>query len=140
MKKFFLISFCLLLVIGIQAQDKKEPKPVAPYTPAVMANGTLYVSGQIPRIPETGKMIKGDIKKIPLDQLKGHTSAVMVLPYPPGIPLIMPGEKITDESDDILEYLRMLERIGKKLPGFASDIHGVELTADNELLISVLNR
>ena len=63
MKKLLLFSICLILAAGMQAQDKKEPKPVAPYTPAVMANGTLYVSGQIPRVPETGKMIKGDIKK-----------------------------------------------------------------------------
>ena len=39
------------------------PKPIAPYTPAVMANGTLYLSGQIPRVPETGELIKGDITK-----------------------------------------------------------------------------
>ena len=63
MKKLLFLSICLFLVAGLKAQDKEEPKPVAPYTPAVMANGTLYVSGQIPRVPETGEMIKGDIKK-----------------------------------------------------------------------------
>jgi len=84
------------------------------------------------------ELIKGDIEKVPLDNLKGRTSAVMILPYPPGIPLIMPGEKITEESEDVLKYLTMLEVIGQKLPGFGSDIHGVEVGDNNELLVSVL--
>jgi 2-iminobutanoate/2-iminopropanoate deaminase len=47
----------------MSAQEQAIPKPIAPYTPAVMANGTLYISGQIPRVPETGELIRGDIKK-----------------------------------------------------------------------------
>lgn len=45
-----------------QAQDA-TPKPVAPFTPAVLVGNTLYLSGQLPRIPETGEMIKGDVRK-----------------------------------------------------------------------------
>lgn len=64
MKKLALSVLSLLLLVNIcAAQDKATPKPVAPYTPAIMANGTLYLSGQIPRVPETGEMIKDDIKK-----------------------------------------------------------------------------
>ena len=40
----------------------KAPKAIGPYSQAVEANGTLYVSGQIPINPETGKLIEGDIK------------------------------------------------------------------------------
>lgn len=63
MKKLTILGICVLFATGIYAQTNTEPKPVAPYTPAVMANGTLYISGQIPRVPETGDMIRGDIKK-----------------------------------------------------------------------------
>lgn len=64
MKKYLSILLMCLISFGITvAQDNTTPKPIAPYTPAVMANGTLYLSGQIPRIPETGELIKGDIKK-----------------------------------------------------------------------------
>ncbi len=58
-----LMITCLLMSLSGIAQDKVTPKPVAPYTPAVMADGTLYLSGQIPRVPETGELIKTDIKK-----------------------------------------------------------------------------
>jgi 2-iminobutanoate/2-iminopropanoate deaminase len=59
---FTCICFVCLSTWGLIAQDV-TPKPIAPYTPAVMVNGTLYLSGQIPRVPETGELIKGDIKK-----------------------------------------------------------------------------
>jgi 2-iminobutanoate/2-iminopropanoate deaminase len=41
----------------------KAPAPIGPYSQAVSANGMLYVSGQIPIIPETGEMESGGIKK-----------------------------------------------------------------------------
>ena len=46
------------------SQDNPEIKPIAPYSPAVMtASGMLFISGQIPIDPETGKLHKGDIQK-----------------------------------------------------------------------------
>lgn len=41
----------------------KAPKAIGPYSQAIEANGTLYISGQIPINPETGKLIEGDIKE-----------------------------------------------------------------------------
>jgi lysine decarboxylase len=38
-----------------------------------------------------------------LDECAGHVSAEMVTPYPPGIPVLAPGEEI---SDEIVAYLR----------------------------------
>jgi len=39
------------------------PKAVGPYSQAIEANGTLYISGQIPIDPETGKIVEGGIKE-----------------------------------------------------------------------------
>ena len=39
------------------------PAPIGPYNQATMANGTLYVSGQIPINPANGELVSGDIKK-----------------------------------------------------------------------------
>ena len=38
------------------------PKPIAPYSQATYANGTLYISMQIPIDPYTGNLITGDVK------------------------------------------------------------------------------
>lgn len=60
----YLYLAALLTLIGAgQMKGQEEPKPVAPYSPAVMVNGTLYLSGQIPIVPQTGKLIGDDIKK-----------------------------------------------------------------------------
>ncbi len=41
----------------------KAPAPIGPYNQAILSGNTLYISGQIPLNPETGKLVEGDIKK-----------------------------------------------------------------------------
>lgn len=38
------------------------PAPIGPYSHAILVNGTLYVSGQVPKDAKTGEMVTGDIK------------------------------------------------------------------------------
>lgn len=40
---------------------EKAPAAIGPYSQGIIANGTLYASGQIPIIPETGAIAEGDI-------------------------------------------------------------------------------
>lgn len=40
---------------------ENAPKALGPYSQAVEANGTLYISGQVPIVPETNKVIEGGI-------------------------------------------------------------------------------
>lgn len=42
-------------------QTSRAPKPVAPYSQAVALGNTLYCSGQIGLVPETGKLISEDV-------------------------------------------------------------------------------
>jgi 2-iminobutanoate/2-iminopropanoate deaminase len=39
----------------------KAPAAIGPYSQAVEMKGTLYISGQIPINPQTGKLVEGDI-------------------------------------------------------------------------------
>ena len=54
------------------------------------------------------RLVRGRVESVEIDNLMGRTLAVMVVPYPPGIPLIMPGERITagDQVDPGLSALR----------------------------------
>ncbi|MCI1858909.1 MAG: RidA family protein [Sporolactobacillus sp.] len=45
-----------------QIATEQAPKAVGPYSQAVLANGFLFVSGQIPLNPATGQLVAGDIK------------------------------------------------------------------------------
>jgi 2-iminobutanoate/2-iminopropanoate deaminase len=38
---------------------EKAPKAIGPYSQAIEINGTLYISGQVPVNPETGKIPEG---------------------------------------------------------------------------------
>lgn len=42
--------------------SSNAPAPIGPYSHAVLVNGTLYVSGQVPKDAKTGEMVTGDIK------------------------------------------------------------------------------
>ena len=53
-------------------------------------------------------------RAIPLDQAAGEISAELVIPYPPGIPVLAPGDVITVEK---LEYLKLGTRAGMYISG-----------------------
>lgn len=53
-------------------------------------------------------------KRVPLDQAKGKIVAEMLMAYPPGIPLICPGEILTQ---DIIDYVRMLKAADAEIYG-----------------------
>jgi len=42
---------------------EKAPKPIGPYSQAIKVGPLLFGSGQIPIDPETGEIVKGDIKE-----------------------------------------------------------------------------
>lgn len=48
----------------------KAPAPIGPYSQAVEVNGMLFVSGQIPIIPETGEMEEGGIEAETMQVMK----------------------------------------------------------------------
>jgi arginine decarboxylase len=52
--------------------------------------------------------------QLPLDQSVGHISAEWVCPYPPGIPVLMPGEAIASTT---VEYLRQVQQFGGYITG-----------------------
>lgn len=41
----------------------KAPQAIGPYSQAVEVNGMLFISGQIPMDPTTGKIVEGGIKE-----------------------------------------------------------------------------
>lgn len=60
-------------------------------------------------------------------QLMGRVVAVMLVPYPPGIAIIMPGERITAETQPVVDFLRELEAFDNMFPGFETEVHGVRI-------------
>ena len=71
------------------------------------------------------KFVHGQVESVEIDDLMGRTLAVMIVPYPPGIPLIMPGERVTATTKSIQDYLLYARDFDQKFPGFETDIHGL---------------
>ncbi len=72
------------------------------------------------------RLIRGEGGLAPLAALAGGVAATAVVPYPPGIPLLMPGENFGPVDGPVLRYLAALEDFDRRFPGFAHDTHGVE--------------
>ncbi|MGI6732230.1 MAG: aminotransferase class I/II-fold pyridoxal phosphate-dependent enzyme [Anaerovoracaceae bacterium] len=53
-------------------------------------------------------------KQIPLEEADGLICASSIIPYPPGIPFVCPGEKI---DRDAIEYIKSLREKGEKVIG-----------------------
>lgn len=68
------------------------------------------------------RMAHKRVKRVPIDDLEGCITAVLLTPYPPGIPLLIPGEMV---NATIVAYLRAMRSFNEEFPGFQTEIHGL---------------
>jgi arginine decarboxylase len=71
------------------------------------------------------RLVRGRLETVEIDDLMNRILAVMLVPYPPGIPVIMPGERLTKATKSIQDYLIYAREFDSKFPGFETDIHGL---------------
>jgi arginine decarboxylase len=72
------------------------------------------------------QLVRGEVEAVPIEALEGRIAAVMLVPYPPGIPLIMPGERFTAQTRSIIDYLAFARTFDRSFPGFDADVHGLQ--------------
>jgi len=85
----------------------------------------MYLSDMEPAMKPTdafAKMAHRKIDRVPIDELEGRVTAVLLTPYPPGIPLLIPGERF---NSVIVNYLKFAREFNEKFPGFETDNHGL---------------
>jgi arginine decarboxylase len=73
------------------------------------------------------RLIREGTEKVRLTEMAGRIPAVMLVPYPPGIPISMPGERLGDANSPVIRFLLALEDFSKKFPGFEREVHGIEV-------------
>jgi arginine/lysine/ornithine decarboxylase len=61
-------------------------------------------------------------ERVPIDALEGRITTSLLTPYPPGIPLLIPGERFNKK---ICDYLRFTREFNAAFPGFDTDVHGL---------------
>jgi arginine decarboxylase len=85
----------------------------------------MYLSNMVPAMKPTdafAKMAHREIDRVPIDELEGRITAVLLTPYPPGIPLLIPGERF---NNVIINYLKFARTFNERFPGFETDVHGL---------------
>ena len=87
----------------------------------------LFDEDHFPKAMLAGKkahqaFLKGARERVPLPKAKGRISLEMILPYPPGITVLEPGEVWTDE---VLSYFLFLQKYKSAFPDFSPEILGV---------------
>jgi arginine decarboxylase len=85
----------------------------------------MYLSDMVPAMRPAdafAKMAHREIERVPIDKLEGRVTAVLLTPYPPGIPLLIPGERF---NKTIVRYLEFAREFNARFPGFETDIHGL---------------
>ena len=85
----------------------------------------MYLSDMQPAMKPSdafSKMAHREIERVPLDELEGRVTSILLTPYPPGIPLLIPGEIF---NKTIVDYLKFARDFNEKFPGFETDVHGL---------------
>jgi arginine decarboxylase len=91
----------------------------------------MYLSDMQPAMKPSdafAKMAHDEIERVPVDELEGRITAVLLTPYPPGIPLLIPGERF---NKIIVDYLKFARDFNQRFPGFETDIHGLVAEEEN---------
>jgi ornithine decarboxylase len=70
-------------------------------------------------------LVGNDVDYVPLDEIKGRISATLALIYPPGIGVVVPGERWNDRSQPMLDYFLAFEESFNQFPGFNYEVQGV---------------
>jgi arginine decarboxylase len=71
-----------------------------------------------------GLLMAGDAELLPIDELANRVAGVGIIPYPPGIPIVMPGENFGPANGPWLSYICALEDWGRTFPGFEKEVEG----------------
>jgi arginine/lysine/ornithine decarboxylase len=85
----------------------------------------MYLSDMQPAMKPSdafAAMAHRDIDRVDIDNLEGRVTSVLLTPYPPGIPLLIPGERF---NSTIVRYLQFARDFNRKFAGFETDIHGL---------------
>jgi ornithine decarboxylase/arginine decarboxylase len=75
-------------------------------------------------------LVRNDVDYLPIDAIAGRIATTPFVVYPPGIAAIVPGERITERAQPMIDYLRMFEASFNAFPGFEVEIQGVYRETD----------
>ncbi|MGJ4886440.1 Orn/Lys/Arg decarboxylase N-terminal domain-containing protein [Bradyrhizobium sp. HKCCYLRH1065] len=70
-------------------------------------------------------LMRNEVDYLPIDQIAGRIATTPFVVYPPGIATIVPGERLSERAQPMIDYLKMFERAFNAYPGFDVEIQGL---------------
>jgi arginine decarboxylase len=78
------------------------------------------------------KLLRNGTEKVKFSEAAGRVTGVMLVPYPPGIPVRMPGERLGGPDSPTVKMILALQEFGKRFPGFEREVHGIEVDSNGD--------
>ena len=75
-------------------------------------------------------LVSNNVDYVPIDAIAGRIATTPFVVYPPGIATIVPGERLSERAQPMIEYLKMFENCFNTFPGFEVEIQGVYKEVD----------
>jgi ornithine decarboxylase len=70
-------------------------------------------------------LVANEVDYVPLEEINGRIAATLALIYPPGIGVIVPGERWDDRAKPMLDYFMAFQESFNRFPGFNYEVQGV---------------
>jgi ornithine decarboxylase len=70
-------------------------------------------------------LVANEVDYVPLEEMKGRIAATLALIYPPGIGVVVPGERWDDRAQPMLDYFMAFQESFNRFPGFNYEVQGV---------------
>ncbi|WP_340610909.1 arginine decarboxylase [Xenorhabdus bharatensis] len=97
--------------------------------PGEKLNQAYAMLPEVDMIPRAAyqAIVTNDVELVALDKLPHRIAANSIIPYPPGIPMLMSGENFGDKNSPQISYLHALQKWDHEFPGFEHETEGTEI-------------
>ena len=75
-------------------------------------------------------LVRNRVDYVPIEEAEGRIVTTLMLVYPPGIGVLVPGERIGPRAKPMLDYFKMFEESSNRFPGLDAEIQGVYREVD----------
>jgi ornithine decarboxylase len=69
--------------------------------------------------------VAGEVDYVPMSEVRGRIAGTLALIYPPGIGIVVPGERYDEAAQPMIDYFLAFEESCNRFPGFSYEVQGV---------------
>ena len=79
-------------------------------------------------------LLAGEVDYVPMAEVRGRIAGTLALIYPPGIGIVVPGERYDEKAQPMIDYFLAFEEGCNRFPGFSYEVQGVYQEREGEAI------